>query len=144
MLAHAAAPAPLVQADALSLPLPAASADGAVSGFALRNFSSLPPFFSELARVVRPGGRVGLLDVATPRWTPLRWGHAAYFGHVVPWVGGLLSDKAAYRYLPESVAYLPERPVLLGELGAAGFTDVRQQLLSAGITQLITATRVAG
>jgi demethylmenaquinone methyltransferase/2-methoxy-6-polyprenyl-1,4-benzoquinol methylase len=141
MLAHASGPVPLVQADALRLPLPAASADGAISGFALRNFEGLTPFFAELGRVVRPGGRVALLDVATPTLTPLRWGHAAYFGHVVPWVGGLLSDKAAYRYLPESVAYLPDPPVLLQQIGTAGFAGIERRLLSGGITQLITATR---
>jgi demethylmenaquinone methyltransferase/2-methoxy-6-polyprenyl-1,4-benzoquinol methylase len=143
MLAHAWAPAPFVQADALHLPLPGGCADGVVSGFALRNFEALPPFFAEVGRVVRPRGRIALLDVAAPTLAPLRWGHAVYFGHVVPWVGGLLSDKAAYRYLPESVAYLPDPPRLTGQLRAAGFTGIERRLLSGGITQLITATRDA-
>lgn len=141
MLRHARTGAPLVQGDGTSLPLPARSVDGVVSGFALRNFVALPPVFSELARVVRPGGRIALLDVATPANPLLRAGHAAYFGHVVPRIGGLLSDQAAYRYLPRSVAYLPPGDGILEMLGAAGFGAARRRLLSGGITQLITATR---
>lgn len=144
MLTHARTAAPLVQTDALVLPLPDRSVDGAVSGFALRNFVALPPFFDELARVVRPGGRVSLLDVATPSSAVLRAGHAVYFGHVVPRLGGLLSDREAYRYLPQSVAYLPPTEELLGSLAAAGFAGVERRLLSGGITQLITATRAGG
>ena len=71
----------------------------------------------------------------------MRWGHSIYFGHVVPRIGALLSDGAAYRYLPESVAYLPESDALLDMVGVAGFTDVQRTLLSAGIAQLITGTR---
>ena len=92
---------------------PTRSVDGVTCGFALRNFASLPPFFAELARVVRPGGRVALLEVAEPPNRLLRAGHGFYFGKVVPLVGGLLSDPAAYRYLPRSVAYLPEPAVML-------------------------------
>ena len=74
----------------------------------------------------------------------LRWGHGVYFGRVVPRIGGLLSDPAAYRYLPKSVAYLPEPAEMLGRRSrAAGFADVDRDLLSAGIAQLITATRDA-
>ena len=76
-------------------------------GFALRNLAELPAFFAELARAVRPGGRIALLEVAEPPNPVLRAGHAVYFGRVVPKIGGLLSDPAAYRYLPRSVSYLP-------------------------------------
>jgi demethylmenaquinone methyltransferase/2-methoxy-6-polyprenyl-1,4-benzoquinol methylase len=141
MLAAARTDAPLAQADALRLPVPDAALHGATCGFALRNLRALPPFFAELARVVRPGGRIALLEVAEPRSRVLRLGHAFYFGRVVPLVGGLLSDPAAYRYLPRSVAYLPEPGVLLGQLADAGFVDVERRLLSTGIAQLVTATR---
>jgi len=141
MLAAARTTAPLLQGDALRLPLPDGSADAVTCGFALRNFSSLPPFFTELARVVKPGGRIGLLEVAEPPNRFLRFGHGIYFGKVVPLVGGLLSDPAAYRYLPRSVAYLPDPGTMLSQLADAGFVQVERRLLSVGIAQLITATR---
>jgi demethylmenaquinone methyltransferase/2-methoxy-6-polyprenyl-1,4-benzoquinol methylase len=138
MLRHARTAAPLVQADAVNLPFPDGALDGAVSGFALRNFVELDPVFAELARVVRPGGRVALLDVAAPANPVLR---AGYFGRVVPRIGALLSDREAYAYLPRSIAYLPPAGRLTAELGAAGFGSVRRRMRSGGITQLITATR---
>jgi demethylmenaquinone methyltransferase/2-methoxy-6-polyprenyl-1,4-benzoquinol methylase len=143
MLAHARTDAPLLQADALRLPFPDATADGAVSGFALRNFVDLAAFLDEVARVVRAGGRIALLDVAQPQNALLRAGHAFYFGRVVPRIGALLSDAAAYRYLPQSVAYLPGTASLLQLVRAAGFGDVEHRPLTGGITQLITGTRLA-
>jgi demethylmenaquinone methyltransferase / 2-methoxy-6-polyprenyl-1,4-benzoquinol methylase len=141
MLAAARTSAPLVQADALRLSFPDASADGATCGFALRNFIDLEAFLVELARVVRPGGRIALLEVAEPANPVMRAGHSLYFGKVVPRIGALLSDGAAYRYLPRSVEYLPAPGELLTLVRAAGFADATRVTLSGGISQLLTGTR---
>jgi demethylmenaquinone methyltransferase/2-methoxy-6-polyprenyl-1,4-benzoquinol methylase len=133
--------APRVQADILRLPLPDAAVDGVTCGFALRNLVDLPSFFVELGRVVRPGGRIALLDVGVPSNGVVRWGHGVYFGKVVPRIGGWLSDPAAYRYLPRSVAYLPPPDAMLAMLRGAGFADAAHINLSGGITQLLTGTR---
>jgi demethylmenaquinone methyltransferase/2-methoxy-6-polyprenyl-1,4-benzoquinol methylase len=141
MLAAARTDAPLVQGDALRLPARDGTFDGATCGFALRNLVELAPFFAELARVLRPGGRIALLEVATPPNPLLRWGHGIYFGKLVPLVGGLVSSPAAYRYLPRSVAYLPEPEAMRAMVVAAGFGNVERRLLSGGVAQLLTATR---
>ncbi len=141
MLAHARTRAPLVQGDALRLPMPDESVDGATCGFALRNLVDLDAFAAELARVTRVGGRIALLEVAIPSHPLLRAGHAAYFGTVVPWVGGLLSDRDAYRYLPRSVAYLPDTAELVATFRRAGFADLERRPLSGGIAQLLAGTR---
>ena len=131
----------LVNADVLELPVANGTLDGATCGFALRNLTAVPPFLAELARVLRPGGRIGLLEVDRPANPMLRWGHGLYFGRVVPLIGAALSDRDAYRYLPESVAYLPPSGELQAMVLTAGFTEVQHRRLSAGIAQLITATR---
>lgn len=133
--------APRVQADILRLPFADASVDGVTCGFALRNLVELPAFFQELARVVRPGGRIALLDVGVPRHPVIRAGHRAYFGKVVPKVGGWLSDPAAYRYLPRSVAYLPPTVQLIASLRDVGFADARHRPFTFGVTQLLTGSR---
>jgi demethylmenaquinone methyltransferase/2-methoxy-6-polyprenyl-1,4-benzoquinol methylase len=97
--------------------------------------------FIELGRVVRPGGRIALLDVGVPHNRIIRFGNGIYFGKIVPKIGGWLSDPAAYRYLPKSVAYLPSREEMLTALRQAGFTDATHHQLSGGITQLMLGTR---
>jgi demethylmenaquinone methyltransferase/2-methoxy-6-polyprenyl-1,4-benzoquinol methylase len=141
MLANAHTDVPLLLADALAIPLKTAAADGLTCGFALRNVTDLGLLFEEIARVVRPGGRIALLEVAEPDSKILKLGHHAYFHRVVPLVGGLLSDRKAYRYLPESTAYLPPPSTLTEMLWERGFTDVGRRLLGMGAAQLIAATR---
>lgn len=141
MLAADRSGSPRVQADILRLPIPDGSVDGVTCGFALRNLVDLGVFFAELGRVLRPGGRVALLDVGIPHNPLVRWGHGIYFGKVVPKIGGLLSDRGAYRYLPKSVAYLPPPAEMMSKLRSAGFADAHRVELSGGITQLLTGTR---
>jgi demethylmenaquinone methyltransferase/2-methoxy-6-polyprenyl-1,4-benzoquinol methylase len=141
MLVAARTSASLVEADVLRLPLGDASVDGATCGFALRNVVSLPALFAELARVLRPGGRFALLETSEPEGALMRTGHAVYFRRVVPMIGGLLSDRVAYSYLPRSAAYLPPPTEMVAGLRAAGFPDAERRPLSGGITQLLVGTR---
>lgn len=133
--------APRVQADILRLPIAAQSVDGVTCGFALRNLVDLNVFFHEIARVTKSGGRIALLDVSTPTNPVIRWANSVYFGKVVPRIGGLLSNRAAYNYLPKSVAYLPTPSQLVQMLQDAGFEHVRHEQLSGGLTQLMHATK---
>lgn len=141
MLANARTRAPLVRGDALGLPVGDAALDGITCGFALRNFTALEPFLAECARTVRPGGRIALLDVSEPESGLVRFGHSLWFRKVVPFVGGLLSDRQAYRYLPESTAYLPPTDALLAMVRDAGFDEVARRTFFFGTAQLITGTR---
>ncbi len=141
MLAAARTDVPLVRADAMRLPFPDGSIDGLTCGFALRNFVELAPVLTECARVLRSRGRIALLDVGEPASAPARAVHSMWFRRVVPFVGGLLSDRSAYAYLPASTAYLPPRTQLLQIVGEAGFVDVSHRTLGAGAAQLITGTR---
>jgi demethylmenaquinone methyltransferase / 2-methoxy-6-polyprenyl-1,4-benzoquinol methylase len=141
MLTAARTSAPLVEADILRLPVNDARIDGVTCGFALRNVVSLASFFAELARVVRPGGRIDLLDVSEPDHAVMRMGNAVYFRRIVPVIGGLLSDRSAYRYLPRSMAYLPAPEAMVAMLCDAGFPDASRRQLSGGLTQLLSGTR---
>ena len=130
--------AELVLGDATALPVATGSVTAVVSAFALRNVVSVPPVLREMARVLGPGGRVAILEVDRPDSPILRRGHALYFERVVPRIGALVSDRAAYAYLPRSVVYLPDD--LGAALEEAGFASPVKRRFLLGAAQLWTAT----
>lgn len=131
---------PLVQADALALPVRDRAADGVTCGFALRNVVDLPLLLQEFARVLRRGGRLSILEVGEPSSAVARAGHELYFRRAVPFIGRMLSDRDAYSYLPRSTEYLPDEAELARILTDAGFVEVQRRPLAAGAAQLVTAT----
>jgi demethylmenaquinone methyltransferase/2-methoxy-6-polyprenyl-1,4-benzoquinol methylase len=141
MLTHATTNAPLVESDILRLPLADGTIDGATCGFALRNVTSVRELFVEAARMLRPGGRAAFLETSEPAGRLMRAGHRVYFGRVVPLVGGALSDRDAYRYLPRSMAYLPEPDELVEMMRSSGFGDATRIALVGGVAQIVAGTR---
>jgi len=132
---------PLVQGDAAALPFASGSATVITCGFALRNFTSLPDALAEMGRVLAPGGRLALVEVDRPAARWLRAGHSLYFDRLVPRVGGWLSDRSAYAYLPQSTSYLPPEPELRALLTAAGFARVAKRRLLLGSAQILSGVR---
>ena len=130
-----------VQGDGEWLPFRTGSVDVVTCGFALRNFVSLEGVLREVARIVRPGGRIALLDVDRPDVSLVRVGHSLYFDRLVPLIGGLVSDRSAYRYLPQSTASLPPAAELREMLSGAGFLEVEKERLFLGSAQILTGVR---
>lgn len=137
-------PASFVQADAERIPLPDGAASVVTCGFALRNFVSLDVPLREMARVLAPGGRLALLEVDVPSSAFVRLAHGIYFERIVPRLGALLSDRAAYAYLPRSVSYLPARDALLARVRDAGFERTAHSRLLLGTAQLVIASKAGG
>jgi demethylmenaquinone methyltransferase / 2-methoxy-6-polyprenyl-1,4-benzoquinol methylase len=131
------------QGNALALPYPDASFDAATVGFGARNFSDLPQGLREMARVVRPGGRVVVLEITTPQKPPLSTFFSLWFDRIVPLLGKLADEPEAYTYLPSSVKRFPGPQALGAELVAAGLADVRWILTAGGIIALHAGTRAA-
>ena len=132
-----------VQADACALPFATACFDGLTCGYALRNFSDLALTFDEMARVVRPGGRLSILEIAEPERGALRAGFRLWFRHIVPFIGSLVSDRGAYHYLPRSTAYLPSSAAIVQMLNTSGFSAVNHRRVMGGLSQQFIATRRA-
>jgi demethylmenaquinone methyltransferase/2-methoxy-6-polyprenyl-1,4-benzoquinol methylase len=135
-------PYSFLQGNAEQLPFPNQSFDAAAVGFGIRNVGARAQAFHEVARVLRPQGRLAVLEFTVPTREPLRRFYLAYFRHVLPRLGGWVSGRPeAYRYLPESVSTFPAPASLARELEDAGFTRVRWQLFSGGIAALHLAGR---
>lgn len=131
-----------VGADAIQLPFPDGVFDGCMVGFGVRNLADLDRGLAEMARVVKRGGRVVILDFSTPRRWPIRPLYLFYLRRVLPLIGRLVSQHTtAYTYLPASVHQFATPEELRGRLERAGFTDVEAEDLSHGIAVLVSGTR---
>ena len=131
-----AAVSPLV-ADALDLPLAANTAAGAIVAFGIRNVNDLDGALREVYRVLSRGARFVILEFTTPRNVLVRTLYHFYFHHVCPFIGGLVSGhRAAYRYLPESVAKFPPEAELAARMRTAGFVDVHWTSLTFGVAAI--------
>jgi ubiquinone/menaquinone biosynthesis methyltransferase len=136
---------PVVAADALTLPFPRAHFDAAAVVFGLRNLESLERGLLELARVLRPGGRVGVLELFRPVSASSRLVHLLYNRLTLPALGRLLSpDPSAYRYLVESMERFVSRPEFEDALSRAGFAAVRGRALFPGACGMVLAELRSG
>ncbi len=124
-----------VRGDVLSLPFDNASFDAATVGFGVRNVEDLEAGLRELRRVLRPGGRLGILELTTPRG-PLAPFYRVWFDRVVPLLGSVVPGGEAYTYLPASVRRFPGSEALAELLGQTGFGDVRYRLFAGSIVAL--------
>ena len=127
-----------IQGDALALPFPDASFDAVTVGFGVRNVVDLERGLAELRRVLRPGARLGVLDITTPRGI-LRPFYRVWFDRLVPLLGRALPGGSAYTYLPASVRRFPTAPELAGLIRVASFDEVGYRLFAGGIVALHTA-----
>jgi demethylmenaquinone methyltransferase / 2-methoxy-6-polyprenyl-1,4-benzoquinol methylase len=123
-------------ANALELPYESDRFDAVTVGFGARNFSDLQRGIDEMARVVAPGGRVVVLEITTPTKPPLSTFYRLWFDHLVPLLGRVAGDSAAYEYLPNSVKRFPGPRDLAAVLDAAGLVRVRWVLTAGGIIAL--------
>ena len=126
-----------VEGDLLALPFDAGSFDAATVGFGARNVADLPLALRELRRVLRPGGRLAILEITRPRG-PLRAFYSLWFDRLVPLLGKALPGGSAYTYLPASVKRFPSAEELAALMGEAGFANVRFKLLAGSIVALHT------
>jgi len=128
-----------LQGDLLALPFEDGEFDAATVGFGIRNVADLEAGLRELRRVVRPGGRLGVLEITRPTGF-MRPFYSLWFDRVVPLLGRILPGGEAYTYLPASVRRFPGPEELAAAMRAAGFDDVRYRLFAGGIVALHVAS----
>jgi demethylmenaquinone methyltransferase / 2-methoxy-6-polyprenyl-1,4-benzoquinol methylase len=130
-------------ADALELPYGDASFDAVTVGFGARNLADLERGIAEMTRVLRPGGRLVILEISRPQRQPLAGFYSLWFDRLVPVLGQLAGDPEAYSYLPDSVRTFPDPEQLAGMLDEAGLTEIRWLLLAGGIVAIHSGTKPA-
>jgi demethylmenaquinone methyltransferase / 2-methoxy-6-polyprenyl-1,4-benzoquinol methylase len=128
-----------IQGDLLELPFDGGSFDAATVGFGVRNVADLERGLAELRRVLKPGGRIGILEITRPRG-PLRLFYRLWFDVLIPLAGKILPGGKAYTYLPASVRRFPGPEALAKLMRAHGFADVTYRRLGGGIVALHTGT----
>jgi demethylmenaquinone methyltransferase / 2-methoxy-6-polyprenyl-1,4-benzoquinol methylase len=127
--------------DALALEHPDGSFDAATVGFGARNFADLERGIAEMARVVKPGGKVVVLEITTPTKPPLSTFFSVWFDRVIPLVGKVAADSQAYSYLPNSVRRFPGPEGLAAVLAGTGLESVKWIVTAGGIIALHVGTR---
>ena len=144
MLERARVKAPALQwelGNALDLPYASNRFDAATVGFGARNFSDLDRGLAEMARVVKPGGRVVVLEITTPRKPPLSTFYSLWFDRIVPLIGRVTGENEAYTYLPNSVKRFPGPEGLAAAMERAGLREIRWILTAGGIIALHVGTK---
>lgn len=133
---------PFVAGDATALPFADGAFDAAVISFGLRNVVDVAQALREMARVVRPGGRLVICEFSRPRWRPFRVVYLRYLMRALPWVARRVSSNSdAYVYLAESIQIWPAQQDLAAIIADSGWSEVRYRNLTGGIVALHTATR---
>jgi len=131
----------LMEADCENMPFDDSTYDLATSAFGIRNFENLNKGLSEIYRILKPGGRVLILEASDPKNMPFKKLYKAYMSRICPAIGGVFSDNKAYDYLNKSVAAFPSGKDFETELVKAGFTDTQYIPLSMGITSIYIAKK---
>ena len=125
------------QGDCEQMRLAEGSFDCATIAFGIRNFAHREAALEEILRVLKPGGRLVILELSVPENKLLRWAYNLYFMHFVPWIGGLVSgDKAAYKYLPASVQAFPGRREWTATMVRCGYANVRHRAFTFGLCRM--------
>lgn len=131
-----------VKGDCMALPMADGTFDAVTVAFGVRNFEHLQQGYKEMARVLKPGGMLCVLELSTPGNPLIRWFYDLYALHIIPAIGAMKSgDKTAYRYLPESIAAVPQGDDMLQLMRNAGLRDATFKCLTLGVCTIYTAVK---
>ena len=130
------------QGDCMALPMADGTFDAVTVAFGVRNFERLQQGYMEMARVLRPGGMLCVLELSTPKNRLIRWFYDLYTLHIIPAIGAMKSgDKSAYRYLPQSIAAVPQGEDMLQLMRNAGLREAKFKRLTLGVCTIYTAIK---